>query len=316
MLQRWSVLRADPTHGKRPHDRTIEELLNLGFVVIDKPSGPSSHQVSAYTAEILGVSKAGHLGTLDPNVSGVLPVLLGRATPAAKYLQHGKEYVGIIRFDKEISKRQVEDAFSLFTGEIIQTPPPGAAVARRPRKRKVYSLKLLELQKREVLFHVRCEAGTYIRVLAIDVGKHIGNAAVLEELRRTKVGDWGEEKAITLQDISDAHWLWKEKGDETLLRKHVLPIEAAINLKKAYLSDSAVDAVCSGAQAMAPGIAAADEGIRIDDPVATLTLKEELVAFGEAAMTGEEMVTEKTGVAVKTQRVVMPRGTYPRAWKN
>ena len=297
---------------------SIEELLNLGIVIIDKPRGPSSHQVAEWARNILEVKKAGHLGTLDPDVSGVLPVLLGRATNATFFLmKHDKEYVGVIKFEREISEIDINRLFKEFTGEIWQIPPVGAAVARRKRKRVIYSLELLEMNGKEFLFDVKCEAGTYIRTLAEDIGKKARNKAKLIELRRINVGSFNENNAVNLQGLSDAYWLWKEKGNEKKLRELLHPIEDAIkNFKKVWLFDTAINAVCSGAQLMMPGISKFEDKIGIGETIVIMSQKGELVAFGEAKMSSEEMQINEKGQAVKIKRVIMERGKYPRSWIN
>jgi H/ACA ribonucleoprotein complex subunit 4 len=275
--------------------------------------------VSEWTRNILGVDKSGHLGTLDPDVSGVLPVLLGRATNAAYFLmQHDKEYVGIMHFEKELSEAAILGLFKKFTGEIWQIPPVGAAVARRRRKRKIYSLELLEFDGKNVLFDVKCEAGTYIRTLAEDMGKSLGrgNSAKLIELRRIQVGNFSEKNAVTLQELSDAYWLWKEKGDNKKLMKLIHPLEYGVkDFKKIWISDNAVEAICNGAQLMIPGIARFESSITGGDIVVIMTLKEEIVAFAEASLSEKEFQTMDRGIAAKIMRVIMERGRYPKAWK-
>ena len=295
-----------PCSGKNPKDRSIEELLISGVVVIDKPRGPSSHQIAEWTRNILGVGKAGHLGTLDTNVSGVLPVLLGRAVNATSYLmKHDKRYVGIIRFSADITEGNVKKLFDEFTGGIWQIPPAGAAVARKRRKRTIYSLELLEIDGKDVLFEVKCEAGTYVRILAEDMGKKAGNKAELAELRRIEVGGLNGKDAVTLQELSDAVWLWKENGNGSKLKGIIHPLEDALKgFKRIWIMDKAADAICHGAQLMMPGIRRFEAGIKIGDIIAVMNLKDELVAFAEAKMSSKDMQTSEKGQATKTERVI------------
>jgi H/ACA ribonucleoprotein complex subunit 4 len=306
----------DERYGKRPAQRSMDELLACGFIVVDKPSGPSSHQTSDSVKSLVGASKAGHLGTLDPNVSGVLPVLLGRAVRAASFLMsENKTYVGIMQFQDDISEKQIRSSFGKFVGEIEQLPPVKSAVARRVRKRNIHSLDIIEIDGRNVLFRSHVQAGTYIRKLAHDIGRSSGKGAHLVELRRTDVGRIHEKSAVTLHAISEAAWLCKANKDESALRGMIFPLERAIDMvgmKHVGIIDSAVDPVCSGAQLMAPGVSSAESTIKEGDTVAVMTLKDELVAFGTAAMKSDEMISEKGGVAVKTGRVIMGRGVYPR----
>jgi len=307
----------DPACGKPPKERTVEELVELGFAVMDKPAGPSSHEVDAFARKILCARKSGHAGTLDPNVTGVLPVAFNSATKALGFLlaRSQKEYVGIIQFHREVAGEDVRKAFKCFTGDITQLPPLRSAVRRRERKRKVYYLEPLEYLGSEVLFLVGCEAGTYVRKLCFDMGRFLGCGANMLELRRTRVGPITEQSAVTLQDLADAVWLWKERGDEREMRRCLHPIEDAVALKRIALRDSAVDAVCMGAQLRMPGIARLDEGISAGETVALMTLKGELVAVAEAAAGSGALLREGKGEAAKTLRVIMKAGTYPRMWK-
>lgn len=293
----------------------MDELLRFGVVVLDKPCGPSSHEVSAWVRKMLGLKKAGHSGTLDPNVSGVLVVGLEDATKAMGFLLRStKEYVGIIRFHRDISERDAKKTFKKFTGEISQRPPVKSAVRRVVRKRKVYYLDAIETNGRDVLFAVGCDAGTYIRKLCSDIGEELGSGANMLELRRTKVGALSEGKAVTLQRLSDAYWLWKEKNDDSLLRKIVLPLEDVVDLKRIWLRDSAIESVCSGAQLAAPGVARLCADIKKGEGVVLLSLKGELVAIARAEMDSQEILTSAHGIVANTMRVLMRKGTYPKSW--
>ncbi|NYZ76584.1 RNA-guided pseudouridylation complex pseudouridine synthase subunit Cbf5 [Candidatus Micrarchaeota archaeon] len=306
---------SDERYGKRPQERSVEELMEYGIVLADKPQGPSSHEVTSWVRKMLNASKAGHSGTLDPNVSGVLPVGLNRATRAmGLMLKSSKEYVGIIKFHCDVSQDKVNSIFKKFSGEVEQMPPVKSAVRRVLRKRKVYYLEPLEFNGREVLFRVGCEAGTYIRKLCFDMGKELGCGANMLELRRTKVGGLEESRISTLQDVKDAFWLWKEKGNEKEMRRVILPIEDGLGLGRIWLRDSAIEAVCSGAVLAAPGIAKLEDGIAAGDNVALMSLKGELVAFSAAQASSHEMLAMKNGVAAKTIRVMMKKGTYPKCW--
>ena len=306
----------DPAHGKPPAERSAEEHLNLGIIVVDKQVGPSSHEVSAWAGRICGAHKAGHSGTLDPNVSGVLPVGLDDATRIMGFLlKSRKEYVGVVRFHRVVDEGEVKRAFGAFTGEITQLPPVRSAVRRRERKRKVYYLEPLEYNGPEVLFLVGCEAGTYIRKLCFDMGRYLGCGANMLELRRTKAGSLSEKEAVTLQDLSDAMWLWKEKGDEKELRRCVRPVEEAVDLRRIWMRDSAVEAVCSGAPLAVPGIARFECGVSKGETVALMTLKGELAAIADMSVGGDALEKMKEGITAESRRVIMKKGTYPKMWK-
>ncbi len=305
----------NPQYGKRPEERSVAELLELGVTVIDKPPGPSSHEVSAWTKRILDSDKAGHSGTLDPRVSGVLPVGVNRSTRAMAHLAKcDKEYVCEMRFHEKLSEEKIRRTMASFVGELTQTPPVRSAVARRPRKRKVYYLNILEINSPEVLFVVGCQAGTYVRKLCFDMGKLAGRGAHMSELRRTKAGVFSEKDSHSLQDLSDACWLWKEKGDEREIRKCMLPFECAVSAKKIWVSDQTVEALCSGAPLAAPGASRLEKGFKQGDEVAIFTLKDELVSFGKALVGWENALSMEKGLVATTEKVIMKKGTYPRCW--
>ena len=123
-------------YGKAPSERTVRELLNNGFINLDKPAGPSSHQVVAWVKEILNLEKAGHGGTLDPAVTGVLPVALGDAARALQVLLvAGKEYVALMKLHKQVEEKKIREVCNSFVGEISQVPPLRSAVKRVRRTR-------------------------------------------------------------------------------------------------------------------------------------------------------------------------------------
>lgn len=157
-----------PKYGADPNKRETDTLISYGVVNIDKPKGPTSHQVSAYVQQILGLNKAGHSGTLDPHVTGVLPIALGRATRISQYLlKSGKEYVGIMHIHKDIDVQLLQKTVSEFVGKIMQLPPIKSAVKRQLRERNIYYFEILEIDEKDVLFRVGCQAGTYIRKLCL-----------------------------------------------------------------------------------------------------------------------------------------------------
>src|SRR3989344_2523873 len=146
------VFRTDRRAGKNP-ERSLEEKIRKGVFILDKPSGPSSHEAAAFVRKILGLTRVGHTGTLDANVSGVLPCLLEESTKAAKCLLGSrKKYVCILRLGEKKSFQEVEKAFSHFKGKIFQKPPLASAVAKKLRIREVFGLKVLEVEGEDVLF--------------------------------------------------------------------------------------------------------------------------------------------------------------------
>lgn len=307
----------DPRHGKRPEDRDLPELLSAGVVPLDKPSGPSSHQVTAWLREALQVERVGHGGTLDPKVTGALPVTVGGGTKVVQaLLSAGKEYLCVLRLHEDRDEAAIQAAAEGFVGKVRQTPPVRSAVAKRPRLRRIYYLDILEVQGRDVLLRVGCQAGTYIRNLCIDMAKALGTRGHMQELRRTRTGLFREEQLVTLHDCLDGRIFWQQHGDEAALRRCVLPVEAVTaHLNAVVLRDSAVDAVCHGAPLAVIGVAQLDAGIEPGELVSLMSLKGELVAIGEAKMTSHQILESEKGIAVAPDRVVMRAGTYPRAWK-
>ena len=291
----------------------LNERLRCSFVIIDKPRGPSSHEVAAWARKILGVPKSGHSGTLDPNVSGVLLVGLGKATKLLPFLAtKDKKYVCVMGTKLPQTDEQYRAMFAKFTGTITQTPPKESAVAKKPRKRKVYYIKPIQMRPTQALFEVHCEAGTYIRVLVSDFGSICGGAEMLE-LRRIAVGNVYESSAHKLQEISDAIWAAR-RGEESALMRYLIPPQEALSLRKVVLHDSAVEAVCAGAPLYAPGLSSFDGKILRGDFVSLLTEKGEFIGVGVARLTSREMGAHKQGVAVTPETIVMERGKYRKSW--
>ncbi len=296
---------------KRPEDRTINELINYGIINLNKASGPSSHQITDYVKKILNVSKAGHSGTLDPKVVGVLPIALEKATRIVQVLlTSGKEYVCLMYLHKKISEKEIKNIFEEFSGEIKQIPPVRSAVKRQERKRNIYYIEILEIDDQYILFRVGCQAGTYIRKLVDQIGKKIGCGAHMVQLIRTKAGPFNDNEMYTLHDLKDAYEFYKE-GSEKGIRKIILPFERAVDhLGKVWVVDGCVDALCHGAPLYIVGISKLTENINKNDIVAVLTLKNELICIGQAEIDSDEMVKLEKGVAVDKIKVFMERGTY------
>ena len=309
--------KTNPHYGKSPDERTVKELLSNGFINLDKTSGPTSHQIVSWVKEVLEIDKAGHGGTLDPAVTGVLPIALGDATRALQVLLlAGKEYVGIMKLHKNVEKRKILEVCEGFVGEIYQTPPLRSAVKRVRRKRRIYYFEVMQIKGTEVLFRVGCEAGTYIRIVCVNIGKKLGCSAHLAELRRTRVGSITEDGSVTLQDIKDAYIFWKEEKDESEIRSKILPMERLLDhMPKIVIRDSAVDALCHGANLAVPGIVEIDTEIKKGDMAVVLTLKDEGVALIHSLLSTEEMIQKDSGICATLERVLMNKGTYPSVWK-
>ncbi|MHC1604850.1 MAG: RNA-guided pseudouridylation complex pseudouridine synthase subunit Cbf5 [Candidatus Methanofastidiosia archaeon] len=312
-----SEARTSPKFGCAPTKRSIIELIENGIIVIDKTKGPTSHEIVAWIKNIMEVEKAGHSGTLDPKVTGLLPVALKNGTKVLKnLLGTGKEYVCLMHIHDEVEKEKIVESIKLFEGVIYQRPPVKSAVKRQVRKREIYSIEILEMRKKDVLMRINCQAGTYIRKLVYDIGMVMGCGANMAELRRTRVGSFTERDVVTLQGLSDAYYFWREENEEKPLRKILFPIERAVyHLPRVWIRDTAIDAVCHGADVAMPGIVRLEESVQKNHNVAVFSLKEELVAIGTAIVDAKAIQKKKEGFVVKTRRVIMKDGTYPRHWK-
>jgi H/ACA ribonucleoprotein complex subunit 4 len=306
-----------PKYGCEPTKRSIPELLQLGIINIDKPKGPTSHQVSAYAQKILEMNKGGHSGTLDPKVTGVLPLAVGKATRIVQALLiAGKEYVCLMHVHKNVPQETLRKKMDEFIGKITQLPPIKSAVKRVWRERSIYYLDILDIEGQDVLFVVGCQAGTYIRKLCYDIGQALGCGAHMAELRRTKAGPFDESTIVTMHDLTDAYWFYKNEKNEKFLRHVIQPVENGVShLPKIWVMDTAVDAACHGADIAIPGIAKLHSNIEPENEIAIMSLKDELVALGMARMTSKEMMQRDKGIAVKTKKVFMEPGTYPRVQK-
>jgi len=305
--------KTNPELGCNPEDRKTEEIINYGVVNINKPQGPTSHQVSDYVQKILNIGKSGHSGTLDPHVHGVLPVALGRATKVVQgLLKSGKEYVGIMHLHRDISEEQLNQTIKkYFTGKIIQLPPIKSSVKRQERTREIYYFDILEKNEKDALFIVGCQAGTYIRKLIHDLGQKLRIGAHMQELRRTKAGPFDESSLFTLQDLADAFYFYKKENNDKFIRKIIQPVENAIrHLPKIWVFDTTVDTLCHGAALNIPGISKLNDAINENDTVAIMTLKDELIALGNAKLKSDDIMALDKGLAVKTEKVFMVPGTY------
>ncbi len=317
----WIILRDDdtsPDYGVLPYERPIKEHIVNGVLNLDKPPGPTSHEVVAWVKKMFGLSRAGHGGTLDPKVTGVLPVGLENSTKVIGNVIHTvKEYIMVVQLHREVDRDKLEKIVEYFKGTIYQRPPLRSSVKRNIRKRTIHEIELLEYNGRYALVRVLCQAGTYMRKLAHDIGLLLGVGAHMRELRRTRTGPFHEGwMLVKMQEVSEALYLWREKGDERLLRRIILPVEAAIaHIPKIMIRDTAVDAIAHGANLAVPGIARLTRDVKRGDKVAILSLKGELVALGEALKNAEEIASMEKGIVVKIRRVYMKPGVYPAVWR-
>ncbi len=290
--------------GKRLNERSISEMLEYSGVVIDKPRGPSSHEVTSFVKKILNARRTGHAGTLDADVSGVLVVMLNSACKLSRFLSKStKEYVSVMSIMPPASEKEIEEVFSHFRGKIYQTPPLESAVKKQLRIREVYKLNLLEVEKTRVLFSAKVEAGTYIRKLITDFGMLLDRDTKMLELRRISAAGFSLDNAITLQTLSDYKWL-ADNGKPEKLKSVLVNAEELIKLKKVVADDEAILSICKGANLAVPGIVSLDENIEVGEFVQILTGKGELVAIARALLSSGEIKNRKHGIALDTERII------------
>ena len=193
-------------YGKNPYERNFLEHLEKGYVLIDKDVGPTSSDVILKLKNILGIKKAGHSGTLDPMVSGVLICGLNKATKLMEYMLHSnKEYVCLMYLHKTIKFERIKECVEKnFIGKIKQLPPVVSAVKRQLRERTIFNFEFLDRTEnnRDILFRVKCQHGTYIRKLCSDIGDKLKCGGQMKELRRTRAGGKNEfENLISLDKL-------------------------------------------------------------------------------------------------------------------
>ena len=230
----WEISEAstNPGFGCIPSERSLDELLSAGGILVDKPRGPSSHQLAAWARETLGITRLGHGGTLDPFATGLLTILCGKATRLTEIVLKGdKRYVGVLRFGRDVSDDEFESTLSLLNGVIYNVPPLESAVKIQVRTRTIHSLKMLEsdTDSRIAAFEVSCSAGTYIRTLAKDIGLMLDTKCDLTELHRDRTGPFDQTMACSMQQLADAVFLHREHGDESALVKLIAPVEVLLS---------------------------------------------------------------------------------------
>lgn len=232
--------------GSSPLNRPLKEYVKSGFINLDKPSNPSSHEVVAWIKRILKVEKTGHSGTLDPKVTGCLIVCIDRATRLVKSQQSaGKEYCAVFKLHSAVeSMQRVAQGLEKLVGALFQRPPLISAVKRQLRVRSVYKSKLLDYDdtRNMGVFWVSCEAGSYIRTMCVHLGLVLGVGGQMLELRRVRSGIQSENDGmVTMHDVLDAQYAYDNHKDETMLRRVVKPLEGLlVKHRRIIVKDSTV----------------------------------------------------------------------------
>ena len=305
-------------HGASPLKRDIQNYIKSGFINLDKPANPSSHEVVAWIKRILRVDKTGHSGTLDPKVTGCLVVCIDRATRLVKSQQSaGKEYVCIYRLHESVPQQRVAQELEKLKGALFQRPPLISAVKRQLRVRTVYESKLIEhdVEKNMGIFWISVESGFYARTICVHLGLMLGCGGQMQELRRPRSGVMTEKDAVTMHDILDAQWMYDNHKDESYLRRVIKPLETLLTKhKRIIMKDSAVNAICYGAKILLPGVLRYEAGIEMGEEIVVCTTKGEAICLAIAQMTTATMASCDHGVVAKIKRVVMERDLYPKKW--
>ena len=304
--------------GCTPSERPFEELLECGVILIDKPSGPSSHQLAAWARSMLGIKRIGHGGTLDPFATGLLTLLCGRSTKiTGELLKKPKRYVAVIRFKRPIEEDEISNLVSQMQGEIYNVPPKESAVKIQVRTRDVSKSDLIQTEEggRVHLLSINCEAGTYIRTLVRDLGLLSGNECELLELHRSMSGTLDDQMACTMQQLADAVFLWREHDDHHGLSRLLSPVETVLDdIPRIVIKDGAVSALSHGAPLARPGIVSVPRGFPTGTMVLLSSLKGEAVAIAELSVGSDSIPGMKSGQVATPKTVIMQPGAYPQTW--
>ena len=305
------------TPAERPLPPPVLERIAAGsFLLVDKPRGPSSHQVTAWVRDLLGVERAGHAGTLDPNVSGLLWVGVG---PALKLLplvlEFPKRYVGVIVFHGPVEPKELDKVITEFTAPIFQTPPLRSAVKRERRVRTIHRLQVVERDRDRMILDIVADSGTYVRTLAVDLGDALGVGAHLAELRRVGTGPFREEESASVAAVADAAVHARAGEPEALIALLHPAHEVWKEFPQVVLKDAAASAIVHGAGLAAGGISSVSRPFAPGAAVALVGRGGELLAIGEALFDSREVAQHREGWVIRPSRVLADAALYPPKWQ-
>jgi H/ACA ribonucleoprotein complex subunit 4 len=308
----------NPSIGGLPDSRDVLERLASGFILLDKPAGPTSHQLASWARDMFGLERLGHGGTLDPFATGVLPLMAGKAMKLTKkILTHKKTYICVFRFAELPDESRLAEVMKQLTGRVYNVPPEVSAVKVQVRTRKIYTFENIEIKGNDMIARVYCEAGTYIRTIARDMGLLLDMKVQLKELRRENTGVFKLEDCITMQELADAIWLWKECDQPEALLRVIHPIEKLLlDLPSATVKDSAAAALAHGAPLLRPGIVNIKSDVKAGKQVVIETLKGEAVGIVTLTLSTNEIATINEGEVARPSMVLLDEGLYPRRWKS
>ena len=306
----------EPSYGSSPDERSLDALLASGFILLDKPAGPTSHQLAAWARDLLGLDRLGHGGTLDPFATGVLPLMAGRCMKITnKILRHKKTYIAVFRFKTMPNEEDLLATMERMTGRIYNVPPEVSAVKVQVRTRRVFSFDLLGMDGNDAVASITCDAGTYIRTMARDLGLMLNTPVDLKELRRERSGIFDLSQCVTMDEFADAVWLWKECGQDEALRRIVHPIEKLlVDVRRCEIKDSAVAALSHGAPLLRPGIVSIPANMDKGAELLVTSLKGEAVAMVKLKEDTNALIGMEQGDVGRPTMVLMDADVYPRRW--
>ncbi|MFH0986516.1 MAG: RNA-guided pseudouridylation complex pseudouridine synthase subunit Cbf5 [Candidatus Micrarchaeota archaeon] len=275
-----------------------------GLILIDKPAGMTSNKVTELVRTLIRVKKAAHAGTLDPDATGVLPIVFGKGIKLLQYMQeYDKEYLCEMCLHRAVDKQSFSKILTDFTGKIIQTPPEISAVAKKPRIRKIESITITKFSQddasAEASLKIKCQHGTYIRTLVEDIGRVLGCETEMLSLRRTRAGPFEEKQCISLEKLEKSSALGEEG-------QFVLPLALAVpHFGSVTVRDSAVENISKGSPVYASGVLKYSGRIRESELVAVFDKNGRLIAVGVAAGGKNELEDLPAGIVIKTEKVLI-----------
>ena len=287
--------------------RDIDSRMKAGFILLDKHPGPTSHQLSAWARNLLGIDKLAHGGTLDPFASGVLPLLLGKSmklTPLV--LKHEKTYIASLKLSSIGDIDSIKKSIKELKGKIYNVPPEISAVKIQVRTRTIKELEILDFDGINLLLKMDCEAGTYVRTFARDLGLLIDKKIILKELRRSKSGMFNEKMCVSMNQLADALWKYNELDDDSAMLKILNPIEDLVKtFPRIIVKKSSHESLANGATLMYPGISHISSKIKKGDTIVIQSEDGILLAIGEAKLDSTIIAAKEKGAVAQPKHVFL-----------
>jgi len=291
--------------------------IDNSLFLIDKKAGRTSHDEVDIVRSALWKAglkaKVGHSGTLDPKVTGLLVVGIGKGTRMLEYmLDAPKQYTGEILFHESVTREQLEKAIEHFVGNIEQLPPRRSSVKRELRTRAIYSIEILEFSTRKATLQCRVEKGTYIRKLFHDIGEYMNTKSHMGDLHRTHVGPYViDEKTLSAEEFkimvmaAHSHIPFLSSIYRKKLSQHVLSMTSALpDVPQLTLWPEIERHLTSGEPLFVPGVQRVDS-FKKNDLVQIISDQQKLIALGYAEMDSDEIQFNEKGLAIKMHKVFL-----------